>query len=66
MKKEEKTPPESALRLLVDHPDQARPVLGTPDEGLRMMDAFFRIRNPVIREALINIASQLAGSELAR
>lgn len=43
--------------------NSSQPIYSTPEEGLEMMGAFARIRNPAIRAALIELVSRLARAD---
>ncbi len=52
--------PECAFRPPTADANPSEPVFSTPEEGIAMMRVFSRIRNPAVREALIELASRLA------
>ncbi len=51
---------ESAFGPATAHEVRSQPVFSAPEEGFVLMRAFTRIRNPAVREALIELVSRLA------
>ena len=62
MTAEDDNQPEVGSRGLTADLDSSQPVYATPEEGFDLLRAFTRIRNPAIRAALIEFASQLASA----
>ncbi len=54
--------PEGRSRPSMADAGSSQPIYATPVEGIEMMSAFARIRDPALRKALIKIASDLANA----
>ncbi len=54
--------PEDATRPLPADAGSSQSIYSTPEEGIELISAFARIRNPAIRAALIELVSRLASA----